>query len=134
MQTQDIKSDKDLIEDHKVSYCFGTKCVGEFIHGAIHGRAEITFSDGIKYIGKLKAGVPNTKGVLIYPDGSRYEGGFKNGVFHGKGKQTFVIQNDDFDQDRGSNLDSYLIYDGKFENGLRHGKAKLIWSNGDVEV
>ena len=63
----------------------GTKYVGEWKDGEMHGQGTYTDADGGKYVGEFKDGKQHGQGTQSMPNGDKYVGEFKDGKFHGQG-------------------------------------------------
>jgi len=69
----------------------GTKYVGEFKDGQLHGQGTLTFPNEIaKHVGEFKDGEPHGQGTLTSADGEKYVGEWKYAAFHGQGTRTWA--------------------------------------------
>ncbi len=74
---------------HVLNFTDGSKYLGNFLNGKMHGRGQFTFKNGTKYTGEFKEGKITGKGTIIWPSGKKYVGELKNGKPHGQGTFTF---------------------------------------------
>lgn len=102
----------------------GSKYLGYYVHGKIHGQGRLKNAEGIVYQGNFRTFEGTTKceesavlhgqGVEIWPNGIQYKGEFNMGMKHGQGKLMFPES----------------TYKGEFFNDEIHGQGEMIWNNG----
>jgi V8-like Glu-specific endopeptidase len=97
----------------------GTKYIGEFKNGYMHGQGTYTLVSGSKYIGEWKDGYMHGQGALTSASGDEYVGEFKDGKKHGQGTKTWA------------NGDEYV---GEWKDNKKHGQGTYISANGDEYV
>jgi hypothetical protein len=125
--------------------CFGTltfsdgsKYVGEFKDGLLHGQGTLEFPDGEKYVGEFKDGKQHGQGTYTFPSGSKYVGEFKDGQLRGLGTFTFSdgykyvgeFKDGERDGQGASTSANGEKYVGEFKDGQRHGQGTLTSANG----
>lgn len=59
---------------------------GSFVHGELHGYAEVTHPKGHKFVGYYDRSLRNGRGEELYKNKGVYRGYFVNGFRHGKGE------------------------------------------------
>jgi len=96
----------------------GTKYVGEWKDGKMHGHGTFTLPDGEKYVGEFKDGLPHGRGTSTWPDGLKYVGEWKDDKMHGQG--TFTLPDG-------------TKYAGEWNDGKRHGQGTLTYTDGTVD-
>jgi hypothetical protein len=63
----------------------GTKYVGGYKDGKLHGQCEIVYNDGDIYIGTLSAGLKEGKGIYTFSSGAKYDGAWSTDKMNGAG-------------------------------------------------
>ena len=94
----------------------GSKYVGDFKKGKIHGKGIFYFSDGNKYIGHWVEQYREGEGRMIFVSGDEYRGQFKRNKFHGFGIMKYANGN---------------VYEGPWENNHQQGYGVFSYANGD---
>jgi hypothetical protein len=94
----------------------GSRYVGDFLNGQLHGRGILYYPDGSKYIGHWERQHRSGEGRLVLADGGEYLGMFSESRFHGQGKMTYANGN---------------VYEGEWYRGEPQGQGDLHFANGD---
>lgn len=94
----------------------GSKYVGDFKDGKIHGKGILYFSDGNKYIGHWVNHYREGEGRMVFANGDEYFGDFKQSKFDGFGEMNYASGN------------SYV---GQWSENKPHGNGTFYFSNGD---
>ena len=68
----------------------GSKYVGEWKDGTMHGHGTYLFPSGKKYVGDWKDANEHGQGTTAYPNGDKHVGEYKNGYEHGQGTFTYA--------------------------------------------
>lgn len=89
--------------------------IGEFKHGARHGKGIYFCADGKIYEGEWKKDQLDGKGTIASPCGELCEGNFVKGVMNGYGRYVFKSGN---------------VYEGEFKDNEFCGKGKFYWTSG----
>ena len=94
----------------------GSKYIGDFRRGKLHGKGIFYFSDGNKYIGHWVDQYREGEGRMVFKSGDEYKGFFKRNKFHGYGVMRYANGN---------------VYEGQWENNHQHGQGSFSYVNGD---
>ena len=117
----------------------GTKYVGEFRDGKVHGQGTVTFPDGSKYVGEFRDGKESGQGTYTYANGDKHVGEHKDGKYNGQGTYThangnkYVGEYKDGMRKQGTYTDADgSKYVGEFKDGKYNGEGTLYSSNGSI--
>jgi hypothetical protein len=123
-----------------VNFSSGSKYVGEFKEGKLHGQGTLTFINGDKYVGEFKDDKYNGKGTLIFTSGEKYVGEYKNNVRNGQGTTTWPDGDKyvgEYKDDKANGQGNYTWangykYLGEYKDGVRNGQGIYYNANGSI--
>ena len=101
----------------EMRFAGGSKYVGEFKDGNLHGHGTFTYANGDKYVGEHKDSSFYGQGTFTYANGDKYVGEFKDTNFHGYGALT---------------LAEGISYVGEWKDSKKHGHGTLTHADGKV--
>ncbi|CAD2213509.1 phosphatidylinositol-4-phosphate 5-kinase-like protein [Angomonas deanei] len=139
-----IQKKKKLLNGVNVTFTFpsGSKYVGSFKDGKMHGYGEYTYvPSGDTYKGEWKADMKHGHGTYVYASGDKYIGEWYCGKKQGKGRFSFTSGDEYTGAWKADKMEGYGVfrletndnrYCGFWQDGLRWGKGILYSGNGDV--
>ena len=128
----------------------GSKYIGYFFKGKIHGQGRLISSENIMSEGYFitqeggettlsgESSVLHGNGLQVWPQGITYNGNFEMGIKQGKGKlklnDSEYKGNFENDEMCGYGIMTWKNgkrYEGEWKDGLMHGKGNFKWPNGN---
>ncbi len=119
----------------------GSKQVGEFKNGTLHGQGVLISADGSTFAGEFKEGYLNGQGTINKANGDKYVGEIRDNTISGIGTYTYANGDRYYGEWQNKYIGQVNItfangdkYVGELKDKKPHGYGKYTYSNGDTHV